>query len=281
MKGRNIYLKVLLSLLLYVGCATVSVAQPFQRIVALSPHICEMLYAIGAGKQIVGASSYCNYPKQAADLPRVGDFQRVNVEAVLRLKPDAVVVLSRHVIGIRKLEQMGVKVVESNPLDFKMIFDDILKLGELTGHRENSQSLVNTLQTKLNRVEQTKPSHAKVFYELWSDPIMAAGGPSFTNTLIEKAGGINVFSAINLEAPHVNVEAVIRAKPDIIVIPKAQNNNEERQAFWRKWLHEQPVQFVIVEPDLLHRPGPRLVDGLIQLHEAFAKAMLPKQSFTP
>jgi len=274
MKRRMVYLQRFFSALLYVFFATSALAQdqPFKRIIALSPHACEILYAIGAESQLVGGVSYCDYPKQAKALPRVGNYQRINVEAALRLKPDAVVVMSRQVTGVHKLAQLGVKIIVSNPLNFDMIFDDILKLGRLTGHRQQSQTLVNTLRQRLTRIEQAKPSHVRVFYEIWGDPLITAGKPSFITDLIEKAGGVNVFGSIKLESPHVNVEAVIRAKPDIIVIPQESRNIAERKAFWKKWLHGQAIRFVVVNPDLLQRPGPRLLDGLTFLHQAFEQA---------
>jgi len=264
--------KLYLSCLLLIFCCTSQAhAVMAQRILALSPHACEMLYAIGAGEQVVGGVSYCDYPEQAKALPQVGNYQRVNVEAALRLKPDVAVVMSRQVTGVRKLEQLGVKIIVSNPLNFSMIFDDILRLGRLTAHIQQSEALVKTLRQRLTRMEQAEPSHARVFYEIWGDPLITAGKPSFITDLIEKAGGVNIFDAIQLESPHVNVEAVLRAKPEIIVIPQESRNIAERKAFWRKWLQGQPIQFVVVDPDLLHRPGPRLLDGLTLLHQAFTQ----------
>jgi len=262
----------LLFMLLSVFATTVLAEEkPSQYIIALTPHACEMLYAIGAGEQLVGAVDYCDYPEQAKTLPRVGNYQRVNVEAALRLKPDVVIVANRQVTGVSKLEELGVKIIVSNPLNFSMIFDDILRLGRLTAHIQQSEVLVKTLRQRLTRMEQAEPSHARVFYEIWGDPLITAGKPSFITDLIEKAGGVNIFDSINLESPHVNVEAVLRGKPEIIVIPQENRNIAERKAFWRKWLQGQPIQFVVVDPDLLHRPGPRLLDGLTLLHQAFTQ----------
>jgi len=255
--------------LLWVFCCLAqSGAVSAQRFLALTPHACEMLYAIGAGEQVVGAVSYCDYPEQAKTLPQVGNYQRVNVEAALRLNPDVAVVMSRQVKGVQQLEQLGVTIIVSNPSNFSMIFDDLLKLGKLTNHEQEAQALVAQLRTRLQHVQQQKSTHMPVFYEIWHDPLITAGGVSFISDLITQAGGENVFSNINLDTPHVNVEAVIRAKPQLIVIPQENRDVSARQLFWQKWLGKDHVRFVTIDPDLLHRPGPRLLDGLELLQQA-------------
>jgi len=109
-----------------------------QRILALTPHACEMLYAIDAAPQLVGAVSYCDYPAEAKQLPRVGSYERINVEAALRLQPDIAIVMSRNVAGIDKLEKMGVKILVSNPTSFESMFEDIPQIGQLK--RANRES---------------------------------------------------------------------------------------------------------------------------------------------
>ncbi|MES0372240.1 MAG: cobalamin-binding protein [Mariprofundaceae bacterium] len=239
-----------------------------QRILAMTPHACEMLYAIGAESQLVGAVAYCDYPEEAKKHPRVGSYERINVEASLRLKPDVAIVMSRNVIGVERLQQMGVDIVVSNPNSFESMFHDIQKLGELTGHVQQSETLVRKLRERLRRVRSAVDSATPVFFELWPDPMLTAGGPSFITDVIREAGGRNVFSQIEMETAHVNIEAVIRARPEVIVIPEEKRDIAERQAFWERWLGRGSVRFVVIDPDLLHRPGPRLLDGVEQLQQA-------------
>jgi len=247
-------------------------AAPLERILALTPHACEMLYAIGAAQQIIGAVSYCDYPAEAKALPRVGSYQGVNVEAALRLKPDAAIVLSRSVKGVVQLEQMGVKIIISNPINFEAVFQDMLMLGELTGHKVEAESLVQEQRLRLKKVSHRSVAPTRVFYEVWHDPIITAGGPSFITALIAAAGGNNIFADVDLETPHVNVESVIRASPDIIIVPLEKRNIKERQIFWQYWLGEGKVHFAAINPDLLHRPGPRLIEGLELLQQALINA---------
>jgi len=260
--------QLLITLLLAATLLPASATAQTQRIVALTPHACEMLYAIGAGPQLVGAVSYCDYPADAKKLPRIGSYERINVEAALRLQPDIVVVMSRNVTGVVMLEKMGVSIVVSNPTSFEDIFDDMLKLGKLTGHTTEAEAVVLQLRARLQRIRNQPRPETAVFYEVWYDPMITAGGPSFISDLIHQAGGKNIFADINVETPHVNVESVIRAKPELIVIPLEKRNLVERQLFWEKWLGKGKVRFVSIDPDLLHRPGPRLINGLELLQQA-------------
>jgi len=239
-----------------------------QRILALTPHACEMIYAIGAQAQLVGAVSYCDYPAQAKQLPRIGSYERINIEAALRLKPDLAIVMSRNVVGVEKIEQMGISILVSNPDSFEGMFEDILKLGEITGHTSEAGKLVARLRQRLQQVRSRPRTETAVFYEVWRDPLLTAGGPSFISDLIHEAGGRNIFAELNVETARVNVESVIRAKPELIVIPLEKRSIAERRSFWETWLGEGNVRFAAINPDILHRPGPRLLDGLEALQRA-------------
>jgi len=261
--------------LLWLLLSSFLVASPVaaaERLLALTPHACEMLYAIGAGEQVVGAGSYCDYPDAAKKLPRVGSHERINVEAALRLHPDLVIVMSRGVAGIEQLEKIGVTVVVSDPKSVESIFADMRRLGELTGHASEAGAAVIDLQKRLEQVRASvrasRGEEVPVFYEVWRDPIITAGGASFITTLIREAGGRNVFEDVPLSAPHVSVESVIRAKPQVIVLPSKDGDTDKRQHFWEAWLGKDTVRFVSIDPDLLHRPGPRLIDGVELLHRA-------------
>jgi ABC-type Fe3+-hydroxamate transport system substrate-binding protein len=242
-----------------------------ERILALTPHVCEILYAIGAGSKVVGAGAHCDYPAAAGKLPRVGNFDRINVEAALRLHPDAAVVMGGGVKGVQLLQDMGVSIVVSHPRSFEGVFDDIIRIGVLAEHAQEAEMLVASLRTRLDRVRAMKRNEIPVFYEIWADPMLTAGGPSFINNLIREAGGRNVFADIDIETPHVNVESVLRAAPEVIIVPLEGRSIEQRRTFWEGWIGKGSVRFVSIDPDLLHRPGPRLLDGLEQLQKALSQ----------
>ena len=236
-----------------------------ERILALAPHICEILYAIDAGQDVVGVVSYCDYPKAALKLPRVGAYNRINVEAAMALKPTLAIVMNTQTPGIKQLETLGVRIVQSYPQKVDEVITDIRRLGKLTGHQQQATTLANHLQQRLDILHK-QPKKTSVFYEIWAEPLLTAGKNTFIDDVLTQLGLHNVFGDVALEAPRVNVEAVITANPQIIIIPSEKRNIKTRTAFWHKWLGED-IQVITVNPDLVHRPGPRLLDGMEYLQE--------------
>lgn len=241
--------------------------QAAERILALSPHACEILYAIGAGNEVVGGVDYCDYPAAARQLPRVGTHDRIHVEAALALKPTMAIAFSDQTAGIKELERLGVRIVVSRPESVQAVIDDIERLGRLTGHAAAAEGLAASLRRQLADLADTHPQSAPaVFYELWPEPLMTVGGEGLMQDVLLRAGLKNVFAGMPLESARVNVESVMRARPSIVIVPEEMRDVGERRRFWKRWLSG--VRVVTVNPDLLQRPGPRLVEGIRRLQAA-------------
>jgi len=115
-----------------------------ERILALSPHVCEMLYAIGAGDEVVGAVDYCDYPEAATRLPRVGSYTGINLEAALMLKP-TMAIISGTSHQQAQLHQLGIRVVRSAPQSVDDVLADIRRLGRITGHAKQAKALADKM----------------------------------------------------------------------------------------------------------------------------------------
>jgi len=258
-----------------IGFGLLCLCLPYQaiaaeRILALSPHACEMLYAIGAGDEIVGAVDYCDYPEPATHLPRIGSYTGINLEAALRLKP-TMAVISATSRQKEQLQTLGIRVIRSAPQNVDGVLADIRRLGRLTGHVRQAETLAANMQQRLDRLARTAPKQPKkVFYEVWHDPLQTVGGTGFINDMLQRIGLNNVFASIRLETPRINIEAVLHAAPDVIIIPSEHRDVAARQRFWKQWLGD-GVRIVVVNPDLLHRPGPRVLDGMEALQQALEK----------
>jgi vitamin B12 transport system substrate-binding protein len=242
-----------------------------ERILALSPHACEILASIGAIDEIVGVVEYCDYPERLKMLPSVGGFNRIQVESAMTLQPTLAVVMNDGTKAVKKLRKLGVQVVVSNPTYINDMLSEIHRLGALSGHTKDAESLVAGLQQRLDNLDGLKSKREiLVFYEIWSDPLMTAGGSSLIHDVLKRAGLKNVFENISLEGPRVNIEAVVRAAPEVIIIPAENRNVAERKKFWKKWLGSD-VMVIAVDADLLHRPTPRLLDGMEALMRKIAQ----------
>jgi len=241
-------------------CLSGMQAQASERILAFSPAACEMLFAMGAGAEVVGVSDYCDFPERAKHLQRVANARQVFIEAALRLKPTLIVASNTHLKGMESLKDAGIKILFTHPRHIPDVFSDMRRLGVATGHKRKAEELAQTWENELQVMQLHQIRRIPVFFEVWTDPLMTQGGKSFITEVIEAAGGRNVFADVELESMRVNIEAVLRANPEVIVIPSKSGDIHSRRAFWRKWLNSARV--ISVNPDLISRPGPRLVNGV-------------------
>jgi len=243
----------------------VSTAAAAERILALSPHACEILYAIGAGHEMVGAVDYCDWPPEASRLPRVGNYLGVNAEAALRLAPTLAVAFNAADPGLIPLKQHGMRVIVSDPRSLDGILTDIRRIGEAAGHKLESVVLAERLKKRMAAVAMHAPKRKlPAFYEIWPQPLRTPGRDSFITDIMQRTGFHNIFAAMPGESARVNLESVIRAKPLVVIVPDEKRDISERRQFWRKWLGHK-IRVIRVPHDLLHRPGPRIVDGLDRL----------------
>jgi iron complex transport system substrate-binding protein len=252
----------------------VTLPRPAQKIVSLAPSNTEILFAIGAGKQVVGRDDFSDFPVEAKPVASVGGVQSYNLEAIAKMQPDLVLAA-----GINSQEQ--VKSLESlkitvyylaNPIDMNGLYANLKTVGQLSGHEKEASELAASLQKRVQAIE-TKTAKAsstpKVFYELdGTDPAKpwTAGPGTFVDLLIRKAGGENVGNALSSDWAQISQEALIVANPDIIILGDASYGLTPDQVKTRPgWDGIKAIKtnkLVTFDDNLISRPGPRMVDGL-------------------
>lgn len=241
-----------------------------ERILALSPHACEILADVGAIDEIVGVVDYCDYPESLKSIPNLGGYNRIQVEVAMKLAPTLAIVMNDGTPAVNKLRALGVRVEASNPTTVDAMIGELERLGRLSGHEDEAIGLARSLRQRVARLEQEQPDEPlRVFYEIWPEPLITAGGTSLIDDVLTHLGLVNVFGDIAKEGPKVNVEAVVRAKPDLIIIPAKNGDAGPRRKFWKKWLGDS-VRVIAIDADSLHRPTPRLIDGMKLLQQAVA-----------
>jgi len=262
--------KSLLLLLTLFGFTSTCAAE---RILALSPHACEILHAIGAADEVVGISEYCDYPDSFKEKPVIANYSRLFVEAAMRLKPTMIVAPNTALKGLLQMEKQGSQIIITHPATLNDIFEDTERIGQLTGHISQAHKLVQTLKHRLKTIQMHIEIRKRVFFEVWSNPLMTEAGRSFITEVLAAAGGDNVFADNDVETMRLNVEAVVRAKPEIIVIPTRSGNINDRILFWKQWLPDARV--IAVNPDMVSRPGPRIIDGIASLQQQLQQDRIP------
>ncbi len=263
---------------------TVLLTQPAQRVVSLSPHVTELMYFIGAGKQLVGVTQYSDYPEQARLLPIVGDFSQLDLERVLVLKPDLIIVWSggNPPKQVEKLKQAGIPIFYSHPRQLKDIPDSMIRFGQLTGHEEQAQQQALQWNQRLNKLKQQYRNRTllRVFYQVSDMPLVTLNGKQMISEVIGLCGGINIFADMSVLAPHVGTEAVLAANPEVIVSTLGVRQKEELSR-WQRYSQLDAVRYknlFSIHPDWLNRPGPRIIDGVEKMCRQFDEARQNRQS---
>jgi len=263
-----------MSLLLIVLPAKSFAEKPKQRIIALAPHIVEMLFDIGAGEQIVGAVAYSDYPKAALDIPRVGSYHGMQIEKLLALNPDLVIVWKsgNSQSDIDKMKRLGLNVVFSNPKDIDDVATELRYFGELTGNQKQAEmvALAYEKRLKILRVKNKDKQLIPVFYQLWSEPMMTINGTTWINQLIEVCQGENVFKSNPTPYPKISIENVIVAQPHLMILPDENADKPQPIINWDKWPEIPAVKnnkFIHVDADLLHRFSTRMLSGIEDMCE--------------
>ncbi len=255
----------------------VSLAQTEARYISLAPSTTEILFALGLNNEIVGVSSYCNYPAEVKDKERTGDFSRPNIEKIVSLKPDYVFCTGLEqapVIG--ELKRLKLNVYVSDPSGIKELFASIADIGKITGKEKEAAELIRGMQEKIDRIsakvrmtpENKKP---KVFIEVWHDPLTTAGKGSFVDELITLAGGRNI--AYDTRRPYsiFSWEEVISRNPDCIILTYMEKEKPAKIMGSRLGGKEilavkNNRVYADINPDILIRPGPRIVEGIEEIY---------------
>jgi len=253
---------------------TVTLQQPAKRIISLAPHITESLFAAGAGDNIIGAVSYSDYPEAAKKIPRVGGYPSADLEKIISLKPDLVIAWpsGNNLKQVEKLSAFGIKVFMSEPRYPQDIAKTIQRFGVLAGTNKIAGKAANDFlqHYELLKSRYSKNKKVKVFYQIWNKPIMTISGNHLISEIIELCGGENVFANLKTLTPRITLESVIAAKSEVIISGGMGKVRPEWLDEWKSWPELPAVkngQLYFIDPALMQRVGPRILQGADKLCE--------------
>jgi len=251
---------------------------PAQRIVSLAPSNTEILFAIGAGEQVVARDEFSDFPVQATDLPSIGGgFGDYNLETIVNLEPDLVLAAEINTPEqVKALEDLGITVfLLANPNSLDEMYENLLTIADLTAHVSETEDLVEALRSRVSKVEsaiESAEDQPTVFYELdATDPSApwTAGSSTFIDTLITMAGGENIASDMEGQYLQISIEELLIRDPQVILLGDAAYGITPESLVDRTgWSNISAVvneRIYTIDDNLVSRPGPRLVDGLEQL----------------
>jgi len=294
------FARLLTSVLLIVlavgmsGCKTATSSQLPQsqcrRVISLSPSITEVLYALQLGNNVVGVTQFCLYPADARRKPKVGGYVDPNMEAMLRLKPDLIVVRKEQTDLVQRVRDLRIPVLPVEHRNTEGILNSFEMLGQVCQRQPQAQSIVSDLRGRIQAIErktqgvQHKPTvlvavdrdtYAKKLR--W---VYVPGEDGFFNSMIRQAGGKNAAPAGRKGFLQVSSEGIIRMNPDIIIeaLPYTRAARQNPEDIRKQWDSLPQVAAVrnhrvyLFTDDFMVIPGPRYVQAL----EKFAQVIHPE-----
>lgn len=248
-----------------------------KRIVSLAPSHTEILYSLGLGDKIVGVTSFCDYPEEAKEKDKIGNFEGVNIEKIIELEPDLVVQYGKGNKEVNnKIKEAGISIVSYEPESIDEVIDTINEIGKITGKEDEAKKVTEDMKSKkeevLNKVKNVEK--VKVFYEIWHDPLSAAGPGSFMDELINLSGGENIAKDAKGGYSEFNEEELIERNPDVYLAaedPEKTVESIKSRAGYDAMNAVKNNRVYLLEPNIVSRPGPRIVEAL----ELVAKTLHP------
>ncbi len=256
-----------------------STEAPAERIITLAPHLAELVFAAGAGEQLVGVSAFTDYPAAVRGLPIIGDAFRVDYEAVAALAPDLILSWGsgNPAAMVERLRNLGYRVVSLEPRSLDGIARQLETIGELAGSRQIAARAAADYRQGLAELRQRHAGSVPVpvFYQVSAQPLLTVSRLHVIGQALELCGGRNLFADLPDAVPAVSLEAVIESSPAVIFASAPLTGSQPDVDFWLKWTVVPAVRdgrIYVVDANLLSRPGPRLLDGARQLCGFMAQA---------
>ncbi|HHV26425.1 MAG TPA: cobalamin-binding protein [Tissierellia bacterium] len=255
----------------------VTIEKEPERIVSLAPSHTEILFSLGLEDKIVGVTSFCDYPEEAKEKDKIGDYEGINIEKVIELEPDLVVQYGKGDKEINnKIKEAGIPIVSYEPESVDGVIDTINEIGKITGKEEKAKKITDDMKAKKDEiVDKVKDEKSvKVFYEIWHEPLTAAGPGSFMDELIKLSGGENIAKDAEGEYPNFDQEQLIERNPDVYLAaedPEKTVESIKTRPGYETINAVKNDKVYLLEPNIVSRPGPRIVEAL----ELVAKALHP------
>lgn len=254
--------------------ATLVLDAPAHRIVSLSPHLTENLFAIGAGDRLVGVTSFSNFPPAALDIEIIGTYKDFDIERIVALEPDVIFgwISGNPAAPIARMEAIGLPLFLTEPREPEHVADEIERLGRITGLESQAGRVAESFMRRIRDLRSRYASRppVSVFYQVWNEPLITLGGDHLISKLIAGCGGANVFSDLTSLAPRVGVESVLERNPEAIITGGMGERRPEWLDEWKRYEFLRAAandNLFHVHPDLVQRHTTRLAEGMEALCE--------------
>lgn len=236
---------------------------PATRVISLAPHATELIFTLGKGSTIVGVDSASNYPEAARQITRVADFQSVQLDKILLLKPDLVIFWHNQALEKQQniLKKAGIAVFISRPQSFSDIAASLERLGVLLGVEHKGRQEASALLKEVQQIRQEYKTsrRIKVYMQIANNPLLSVSNRLFIGKMLADCGADNIFADAKALTPLVNIETVLQQNPEVMFY------THKKETFLQRWLMYPQLsavknsRMIAVDSDFVSRPGPRLI----------------------
>jgi ABC-type Fe3+-hydroxamate transport system substrate-binding protein len=268
-------LVLLISFILLCSCTPRKTStQP--RYVITSPEVAEIIAYIAGTPQIVGVTEECTFPASLKSIPRVGKFGAIDKEKILALKPTIVFTSGLEQASLaEELKKLSIQTYVYYPKTINEMISKVKEIGKLIGAEKNANALADTLHQHVVVLQKQNQGirSPRVFLEIYHEPLMSVSNMSFVGQVLDLAGGRNIFPLLERDYARVKAEDVITRDPNIIIsFSEVPVKDIKNRMGWEKidaiknnriYLDED------INPDLILRAGPRILQGIEELHKLF------------
>jgi iron complex transport system substrate-binding protein len=262
---------------------TLSLPAPAKRIITLAPNLAELVFAAGAGDRLKAVVEYSNFPAQVAEIPRVGDAFRIDLERIIELEPDLVIAWTsgNPQTALQKLERLGITVWQVEITRPEEIASVVESISVAAATESRGLPVAQRLQSRLEQLKQAnrgKPA-VEYFYQIAARPLYTISGQHIISRSLEICGGRNVFSKLPTLASQISRESVILADPQAMIAPQVDGDPPELDV-WQDWPQLQAVQnrnMLYLPADEINQATPRLLDSIDLACKLLDKVRKPAQ----
>jgi iron complex transport system substrate-binding protein len=241
---------------------------PAMRIITLAPNLAELVFSAGAGDRLEAVVEYSNFPAQVAQLPRIGDAFRIDLERIIEFEPDLVIAWKsgNPQTALKKLEQLGITVWQVEITRPEEIADVVENISLAAGSESTGRTVARQLRNRLAKLRQQNAQKTPVnyFYQIAPRPLYTINGRHIISRSLEICGGQNIFSGLPALAPQISLESVVIANPQAMIAPGIPGEAPALRA-WLEWPQLQAVQnqnMLYLPADEISQATPRLLDSI-------------------
>jgi iron complex transport system substrate-binding protein len=256
-----------------------TLSAPARRIISLSPHVTELLFALGAGQRLVGTIAHSNYPDQARRIRRIGDYRGLDIEAIIALKPDLIVTWpsGNPPEQLQTLRRLGLPLFASDPGRLDDIPDTLERLGRLTDNAARATKRAAEFRQRLQylRERYSKRTPVPVFVQIWRQPLMTVNGRHLISDVVHVCGGRNIFADLTALSAQVSTEAVLQANPDVIISTAENGDDPPSLRDWHHWptlTATREGHLYGIAPDIIASHTLRILDGATRMCRLLERA---------